>query len=621
MTHYNKLREKILTIVTMKIKKIQKGWKELDTEIIKTGKCVYCGACGAFCLNIKFDRDKEIPIEDGSCKDVNTCRNNFGVCYNLCPKTENDQIPLALLDKWVFGKEHERILGHYIDIKSVKVTDSAKEKLPMEAGPLTALLSIAMEEGLIDCAIVTDKDENLRPFPIIANNQKELFKGIGYKPSQSPTLSLVGEAINKENVDIAVVGTPCQIQALRKLQNHPAFDFEAYDLVSLAIGTFCFGTFYNQLLAEILKENKIELKEIQKVSSNKDNFKMKILTKSGTKEIPLNKLYEKSIRHACFSCSDYTASFADISIGNAGSEAGWRTVIIRTKRGKEIYDLAIQKGILEEKALSKDDEDLVLDITRNKTDIVKIESIIEHSPEIKSFTIRNQRIAKAYRPGMFVILWLPDIDFLPMSISNVKGNLIEITVQKIGEGTSKLFELKEGDKIGVRGPFGKAWNYEDANNILLVGGGMGIAALTSLIEPLKQNKKNITVTIGAKDETSLIFADRLIDLIPNTMCSTDDGSVGKKCFVTDTIEDILIDNKIDLIITCGPEVMMKKVLDIAESKGIALQASLERKMKCGVGLCGSCCVGEDNNMTVCKEGPIFTSDQLKIFPQFGNYKK
>jgi dihydroorotate dehydrogenase electron transfer subunit len=273
------------------------------------------------------------------------------------------------------------------------------------------------------------------------------------------------------------------------------------------------------------------------------------------------------------------------------------------------------------KPLDKDNEELILDITRSKTDIVKIESIIEHSPKIKSFIIRSQRIAKAYKPGMFVILWLPDVDFLPMSISNVEGNFIEITVEKVGEGTSKLFDLLKGDKIGIRGPYGNTWNYEDAKNILIVGGGMGIAALTSLIEPLKKNKKNVFVAIGAKDERSLIFSDRLIDLIPNTLCSTDDGSVGKKCFVTDTIEDTIKKEKIDLIMTCGPEIMMKRVLEIADSKNIEIQASLERKMKCGVGLCGSCCIGEKVNVTVCKEGPIFNSTQLKSFPQFGTYLK
>jgi len=601
--------------------KIKKGWQELDSEIIRTGKCVYCGACGAFCANIKFDAQKEIPIEDGSCKDSNTCRDGFGLCYNLCPKTGIEQIPTSLLDQWVFGKEHDKILGHYLEIATVQLTDKAKEKVPMEAGPITTLLYTAMEEGLIDCSIVTDKDGKFIPFPIIAKNQKEIFKGIGYKPSQSPTISLIGDAINKEYNDIAVVGTPCQIQSLRKVQNHPIFDYEAYDLITLAIGTFCFGTYYNQLITQCFNEHGINAEDILKVDAVKNEFKMKIYSNSGKKEIPLNYIYEKSIRNACFSCSDYTSSFADISVGNIGSEEGWKTLIIRTERGKKIYDLTIEKGLLRAKSLTILEEELVLDITRCKTDIVKIESIVEHSADIKSFILRNDRIAKTYKAGMFVFLWLPDIDFLPMSISQVDGNLIEITVQKIGEGTTQLFNLIAGDSIGIRGPFGNPWNYDDATNILIVGGGMGIAAITSLIESLKFTDKNVFIAIGARDKPSLIFTDRLMELIPNTMCTTDDGSFGRKCYVSDSIEEIISDNNIDLILTCGPEVMMKKVLDIAESKNIKIQASLERKMKCGVGLCGSCCIGENNDIPVCKDGPIFNSDQLKKFPQFGSYLK
>jgi len=386
----------------MYIEKFKKGWLELESEIIRTGKCVYCGACGAFCANIKFDPAKEIPIEDGSCEDANTCRDGFGLCYNLCPKTGNDQIPLSLLDKWVFGKEQDKILGHYIIIISARLTNTAKEHLSIEAGPITALLFTAMEANLIDCAIITDKDENFVPYPIMAKNQKEIFNGVGYKPSQSPTLSLVGDVINKEFTNTAVVGTPCQIQALRKLQNHPIFDYEAYDLISLAIGTFCFGTYYNQLLTQCFKEYDINANEIIKIDSDKSKFKMKIYTNSNTKEIPLNFIYENSIRNACFSCSDYTSSFADISVGNIGSEDGWKTLIVRTERGKEIIDLCREKGFLETKILSKDNEDLLLNITRSKTDIVKIESIIEHSPEINSFKIRSERIAQAYRPGMLV---------------------------------------------------------------------------------------------------------------------------------------------------------------------------------------------------------------------------
>ncbi|MFX1499565.1 MAG: dihydroorotate dehydrogenase electron transfer subunit [Promethearchaeota archaeon] len=605
----------------MFIQKIKKGWQELQEEIIQTGKCVYCGACGAFCSNIKFDLEKEIPIENGSCKESNTCRDGYGLCYNLCPKTETTQIPLSLLDKWVFGKKNNRILGHYLEITSVQIDEKVVGNFPSDIGPLTAILWTAMQDGKIDAAIISEKDEFYQPSPVIAKNQQELFNGIGYKPQQNPTLSLIGDAINKDFVDIAVVGTPCQIQALRKLQTHPIFDFETYDLVSLAIGTFCNGTYYNRALTEVYNEYNVKNEEIRRIEKDHNNFKLKITSNSKKTEIPLNYLYDTAIRKACFSCSDYTASFADMSIGKLGSNPNWNTVIIRTKRGKEIFDLALEQGVIKKKPLEKDNEELILDLTRSKTDIVKIKSIIEHSLEIKSFIFRNQRIAKAYRPGMFVILWIPDVDFLPMSVSKVENNLLEITVQKIGEGTSKLFDLSVGDTIGIRGPFGNSFNYEDAKNILIVGGGMGIAALTTLIEPLKKNKKNVFVNIGAKDKASLIFADRLIELIPNTMCATEDGTVGKKCMITDTIEEIIDKENIDLIITCGPEIMMKRILEIASSKKIEVQASLERKMKCGLGSCGSCCIGENNDITVCKDGPVFTSTQLKGFPQFGKYIK
>lgn len=606
----------------MFMEKIQKGWKELESEVIEAGRCVYCGACGAFCINIKFDKDKEKPYDDGSCEEINTCREGYGVCYNLCPKTAIEHFPIDLLDKWVFGKEHDKILGHYSMIVSAELTDKAKQKIgDNEAGPVTGLLASAMDAKKIDCAIVNENDEKFRPIPYIAKEISELKKSIGYKPSQAPTVSLVGDAINEGCTDIAVVGTPCQIQGLRKVQNHPRFDFEAYDLVSLAIGTFCFGTFHNAELSKILQKYQINPEEISRVEKDEDNFKLIFYNTTEKIAVPLNELYDESIRNACFSCSDYTASFADISVGNVGSDSGWDTLIIRTEKGKEIFELAVEQGYLEIKDLDKDRKEIVLDITRNKVDVVEIEQIDKHSDEIKSFWVRNPRIAKAYRPGNFVVLWIPDVDFLPMSVSQVQGNLLEITVQKIGEGTEALFEMQEGDHIGIRGPFGNDWNYEDASNILVVGGGMGIAAITSVIEPLKENKKNVFVAIGAKNEASLIFEERLKDLIPNTLCTTDDGSAGRKCYVTDPIAEIIEEKNIDLILTCGPEVMMKRLLELANENNIDLQASLERKMKCGVGLCGSCCVGKDNDIAVCKEGPIFSKDQLTQFPQFGNYEK
>ncbi|MFW9950108.1 MAG: Coenzyme F420 hydrogenase/dehydrogenase, beta subunit C-terminal domain, partial [Candidatus Thorarchaeota archaeon] len=356
----------------MFINKVKKGWKELASEVINTDRCVYCGACGAFCANIKFDVDKEIPFEDSSCEEANTCRDGFGLCYNLCPKTEMESFPIRLLDQWVFEKTQDKILGHYIDILSIKLTDEAKKIITNQAGPLTALLHTAMKLRIIDSAIITDKDDNFRPIPFIAETPKDLLNGVGYKPSQGPTLSLIGEAVNRNHNDIAIVGTPCQIQALRKLQNHPSFDFEAYDLVSLAIGTFCTGTYHNQILNEIYKEHGIYIEDIVKVNTDKENFNLQVKTNKNTTKIPLNYLYDKAIRKACFSCSDYTASFADISIGEFGSAKGWNTAIIRSEKGKKVFDYALKEGVLEVRPLEKDKEDLILELTRNKTHIVKI---------------------------------------------------------------------------------------------------------------------------------------------------------------------------------------------------------------------------------------------------------
>jgi dihydroorotate dehydrogenase electron transfer subunit len=102
---------------------------------------------------------------------------------------------------------------------------------------------------------------------------------------------------------------------------------------------------------------------------------------------------------------------------------------------------------------------------------------------------------------------------------------------------------------------------------------------------------------------------------------TDDGSAGMKGLATDPIEKFVKENGIKNIITCGPEIMMKRVVDIARALGIPVQASLERKMKCCVGLCGTCCVGANNDVAVCKMGPVFDQDKLATFPGFGTYKK
>lgn len=607
----------------MDIPKIHKGWKELQEEVIDAGKCLLCGACAAFCDNISFDLEREVPVEDGLCTDTATCRDGYGTCYNLCPQTGQDLIPVHLLDLWVFGEPREgRVLGHTRQLVSAKAGKAVAIPQASAGGAVTALLLAAKEMGLIDCALTTGVTETGQPEGRICTTPDEIVASSGTKPHQCPNVALVGEAVSRDFYDIGFVGTPCQVQALRKMQNHPRFDFETYDLVSLAIGTFCFGTYRRDKFQEVLGKHGITLDAVTGPPTF-DDFKVHVPTKSGPVSIPESELFATAVRANCKSCSDYTAEFADIAAGMIGSAEGWTTLIVRTPVGERLLAWAVAHDYLETRALPVDERDILLTLGRAKTDMVPIESIVTHASDFKSFVFRDERIAKAYKPGQFVVLWVPGEDYLPMSISRVAGETIEVTVQAVGPGTRALFALKEGDGVGIRGPFGHGWQTVDAQNILVVGGGIGIAALTTVVEDLLATGKNVYVALGARDADSLLFQSRLTELVPPACCTftTDDGSVGQKCFVTDAIEDVIVDHDVDLVLTCGPELMMKRVFDLAEARGVAIQASLERFMKCGVGLCGSCCVGEDHDVPVCKDGPVFHAAQLRRFPAFGTYSK
>jgi dihydroorotate dehydrogenase electron transfer subunit len=219
-------------------------------------------------------------------------------------------------------------------------------------------------------------------------------------------------------------------------------------------------------------------------------------------------------------------------------------------------------------------------------------------------------------PGQFYMIWIPGIDEIPMSVSYIDNKIKGITFRKIGDATNALFNLKKGDKIGIRGPYGNGFKLK-GKKILFVGGGTGIAMLAPAVEEAVKKKIKSTVIIGAKTKKELFFEKRIKETSAELYITTDDGTQGTKGFTTDIAKNIIKENKFDLILTCGPEIMMKKLMDI--SKGISLQASLERYMKCGFGICGQCCVGE--GLRVCTEGPIFDEKTLKKIHDFGVFKR
>lgn len=258
----------------------------------------------------------------------------------------------------------------------------------------------------------------------------------------------------------------------------------------------------------------------------------------------------------------------------------------------------------------------------NRLRIVKIQEIKTESPTVKTFTFQDKLCGKA-EPGQFVMVWIPGIDEIPISLSTITPNgLASITVAQVGEATKALHQGKRGEVLGIRGPYGKGFTLT-SGNIMIAGGGTGLVPLMPLTEKLVKPATKLTFLLGAKTKDELLFLDRINQTLSKTnaeiVATTEDGSYGLKGIVTNQAEQRLAKEKFDMIYACGPEQMMHKMFLLAERYHMPFQASLERIMRCAIGLCGSCVIGK---LRVCKDGPVLTSEQLRtIKEEFGKFKR
>ena len=260
----------------------------------------------------------------------------------------------------------------------------------------------------------------------------------------------------------------------------------------------------------------------------------------------------------------------------------------------------------------------------NHPHICTIERVVDETPTVRTLYFHDPVLTNVL-PGQFAMVWIPGVNELPMSVMiSEKMNEAGFTVRKRGESSTALYNLKVGDKIGIRGPYGNSFKITNGK-ILLIGGGTGLVPLMRLIKYSNPDwsTNQMTVLMGSKTKEEVFFeniANKMVkhqesyEIIP----VTEDGSYGEKGYVTDVLEKLLEENTYDAIYTCGPELMMYKVVKLANEKGIFVQASLERMMKCGVGICGSCCVNED---LVCRDGTIFDGQYLAKNSEFGHFQR
>jgi dihydroorotate dehydrogenase electron transfer subunit len=241
--------------------------------------------------------------------------------------------------------------------------------------------------------------------------------------------------------------------------------------------------------------------------------------------------------------------------------------------------------------------------------------ILERRQETPSTVTLRFDDPGAARPGQFVMIWIPGDDELPMSLSYV-GDRKGVTVKRMGETSGRILDLPVGTEVGIRGPYGNAFELTP-QRLLVVGGGSGTAVLAPAAEAARARGADVTVALGATTREELLFEDRLRPTANGGLhLATDDGSEGLHGYVTEVAARLLQNGTYDDVWTCGPEIMMRKV--IAAAGGVPVHCSVERHMKCALGLCDACALGPYH---VCVDGPVFPAPALAALPEFGQFQR
>ena len=258
----------------------------------------------------------------------------------------------------------------------------------------------------------------------------------------------------------------------------------------------------------------------------------------------------------------------------------------------------------------------------------EIVDIVEETPNIKTFSIKpKEKIG--FRAGQFMDVSVPGVGeapFTPSSNHNFADKL-DFTIMKAGRVTNILHEMKKGDMVGVRGPYGKGYpiDYFKSKEIFIVGGGVGLAPLRALLYALfndVNDYKKIILKYGSKTSKDIVYKKEIgswrnkakhID-IEQTVDVGDETWKGNVGIVTTILKDLKIDLNNAVSIVCGPPIMMKfvtfKLLELG-FKESQIHLSMEKNMSCGIGKCGHCRIGP---YYACKDGPVFTYDKMKDIP-------
>jgi len=259
-----------------------------------------------------------------------------------------------------------------------------------------------------------------------------------------------------------------------------------------------------------------------------------------------------------------------------------------------------------------------------KPNLARIERILPQMEGHRLFQLKfiDEDVVKAFshKPGQFIELTVFGIGEAPISISSppTRPGIIEICVRKAGSVTGALFDLQKGDHVALRGPFGNGFPLETlkGKDLLLVAGGLGMAPLRSLFQAVLDDRKSygdLVLMYGARNPDDILFKYELLGLMNRTdlkyllSVDVDDEGIWRQYVgvVTGLFQDVELKQETTFCALCGPPIMYRFVIEELLKRDIPKErvfVSLERMMKCGIGKCGHCAIGE---YYCCTDGPVF----------------
>lgn len=330
------------------------GPSELVEDVFNKDLCIGCGACVALCPYFKNYRGKTAMLFP--------CTLTRGRCFAFCPKAEVDLDALAAR---FWNTPYEgTALGKHRQVLMARAGKKMKKAAYQAGGTVSALITLALTDGLIDAAALTDRKDTI-PVPRLITEAEQVAECAGSTFMAAPTLSAFNQGVSQGYERMGVVGTPCQMTAIAQLRTNPLDREDFKDPVALTVGLFCTWAVDTRklipLLTECIGDACIERMDLPPPPAET----MVIDTVDGKVEIPLERI-RTLVPKGCHVCPDMTAEWTDVSVGVLEGHPGWNTMIVRSQNGDRLIKDARMKGYLETRPMPAENMNHLCSAAANK---------------------------------------------------------------------------------------------------------------------------------------------------------------------------------------------------------------------------------------------------------------